>query len=96
MVNRLSVRTRPCGRPVMYQTWGKLLFLRWPVAAERLRPLITPRLRLDTFEGRAWVSVAPFTMWGIRPAFCPPLPVLSTSHEQAEPLRVSIWGPEPV
>jgi len=65
----------------MYQTWGKLLFLHWPVAAELLQPLIPSRLRLDTFEGQAWVSVAPFTMWGIRPIFFPPLPVLSQSHE---------------
>jgi uncharacterized protein YqjF (DUF2071 family) len=65
----------------MYQTWGKLLFLHWPVAADVLQPLIAPRLRLDTFEGRAWVSVAPFTMWGIRPAFLPPLPFLNASHE---------------
>ena len=36
---------------------------------------------LYTFEGRAWVSVTPFTMWGIRPIFFPPLPVLSQSHE---------------
>jgi uncharacterized protein YqjF (DUF2071 family) len=65
----------------MYQTWDKLLFLHWPVAEEILRPLIAPRLSLDTFEGRAWVSVTPFTMWGIRPAFLPSLPVLSESHE---------------
>jgi uncharacterized protein len=65
----------------MYQTWGKLLFLHWPVAAELLQPLIPSRLRLDTFEGQAWVSVTPFTMWGIRPIFFPPLPVLSQSHE---------------
>jgi uncharacterized protein len=77
----LSIRTQPSGWPVMYQTWGKLLFLHWPVAAELLQPLIPSRLRLDTFEGQAWVSVAPFTMWGIRPIFFPPLPVLSQSHE---------------
>lgn len=65
----------------MYQTWGKLLFVHWPVAAELLQPLIASGLRLDTFEGRAWVSVTPFTMWGIRPLFFPPLPVLSQSHE---------------
>jgi hypothetical protein len=62
MIDRLSIRTRPPGWPVMYQTWGTLLFLHWPSAAEHLRPLIPPRLSLDTFEGRAWVSVTPFTM----------------------------------
>jgi uncharacterized protein YqjF (DUF2071 family) len=51
----------------MYQRWGKLLFLHWPVAAELLQPLLAPGLCLDTFKGRAWVSVTPFTMWGMRP-----------------------------
>jgi uncharacterized protein YqjF (DUF2071 family) len=81
MIDRRSIRTRPPGWPVMYQTWDKLLFLHWSVAAERLRPLIAPRLSLDTFEGQAWVSVTPFTMWGIRPVLLPPLPVVSQSHE---------------
>jgi uncharacterized protein len=81
MIDRLSIRARPPGWPVMYQTWDKLLFLHWPVAAERLRPLIVPRLSLDTFEGQAWVSVTPFTMRGIRPVLLPPLPVVSQSHE---------------
>ncbi len=81
MIDRLLIRTRPPGWPVMYQTWDKLLFLHWPVAAKRLQPLIASQLSLDTFEGRAWVSVTPFTMWGIRPVLLPPLPVLSESHE---------------
>jgi uncharacterized protein YqjF (DUF2071 family) len=81
MIDRLSIRTGPPGWPVMYQTWDKLLFLHWPVAAERLRPLIAPRLSLDTFEGQAWVSMTPFTMRGIRPVFLPPLPIVSQSHE---------------
>jgi uncharacterized protein len=80
-IERLSIRSRPPGRPVMYQTWGKLLFMHWPVAAELLRPLIAPRLGIDTFEGSAWVGVTPFTMWGLRPPSLPPLPGLSTSHE---------------
>jgi len=45
MIDRLSIRTRPSGWPVMYQTWGKLLFLHWPVAAELLQPLIASGLR---------------------------------------------------
>ena len=71
MIDHLSIRSRPSGWPVMYQRWGKLLFVHWPVAAELLHPLLAPELRLDTFEGRAWVSVTPFTMWGIRPLSFP-------------------------
>jgi uncharacterized protein len=81
MIDRLSIRTCPPGWPVMYQTWDQLLFLHWRVAAERLRPLIAPQLRLDMFEGRAWVSMTPFTMRGIRPIFLPSLPLVSQSHE---------------
>jgi uncharacterized protein YqjF (DUF2071 family) len=71
MISRLLIRTRPPGWPVMYQTWDTRLFLHWPVAAERLRPMIAPRLSLETFEGQAWVSVTPITMRGIRPVLLP-------------------------
>jgi uncharacterized protein YqjF (DUF2071 family) len=80
-VDHLSVPTRPPGWPIMYQCWDKLLFLHWPLPAESLRPLIPEPLVIDTFDGVAWVSITPFTMWGVRPVFSPPLPVLSRSHE---------------
>ena len=50
-------------------------------AAELRRPLIAPRLSLDTFEGRAWWASRRSGGEGIRPAFLPSLPVLSASHE---------------
>lgn len=65
----------------MHQNWGKLLFLHWSVPVSVLRPLIPGRLEIDTHEGGAWVSITPFTMWGIRPAMLPAIPVLSNSHE---------------
>lgn len=65
----------------MYQSWGKLLFLHWRVAAESLRPLIPAPLEIDTFAGEAWVGVAPFTMWGIRVPGLPAFPRVSESHE---------------
>jgi hypothetical protein len=81
VAERLSVRTRPSGVPIMHQHWGTLLFMHWPVPADRLRPLIPDPLVVDTHEGLAWVGITPFTMWGVRPAFAPPLPFLSQSHE---------------
>ena len=80
-VDRLSVRACPSGWPIMYQHWGKLLFLHWPLPVEALRPLIPNPLAIDTFDGAAWIGITPFTMWGMRPAFMPPIPVLSESHE---------------
>ncbi|MBA3766967.1 MAG: DUF2071 domain-containing protein [Acidobacteria bacterium] len=67
--------------PIMHQNWGKLLFMHWPIEAELLRPLIPERLTIDTFEGEAWIAIAPFTMWGVRPVFTPPVPFLSRLHE---------------
>lgn len=80
-MDRLAVRARPEGMPIMHQNWGKLLFLHWPVPVSVLRPLIPKRLEIDTHDGGAWVSITPFTMWGIRPAMLPAIPGLSDSHE---------------
>lgn len=65
----------------MRQWWGKLLFIHWPISFELLRPLVPPRLTIDTFEGHAWIGVVPFTMWGVRPTLAPPVPGLSAFHE---------------
>lgn len=65
----------------MHQNWGKLLFLHWSVPVSVLRPMIPGRLEIDTYDGGAWVSITPFTMWGIRPTMLPAIPGLSDSHE---------------
>jgi uncharacterized protein YqjF (DUF2071 family) len=80
-IDRLSIRARPRGWPIMRQHWGKLLFMHWPIEVERLRPLIPDRLTIDTFEGSAYIGIIPFTMWGVRPTFTPPVPGLSAFHE---------------
>jgi uncharacterized protein YqjF (DUF2071 family) len=67
----------------MHQNWGKLLFMHWQIEPDLLRPLIPPVLKLDTFDGSAWIGITPFTMWDIRafPPFVPPFPGLSSMHE---------------
>ena len=80
-MDRLAPRNRPEGSPIMHQNWGKLLFLHWSVPVSVLRPMIPRSLEIDTYDGGAWVSITPFTMWGIRPAMLPAIPVLSDSHE---------------
>ncbi|HVF46685.1 MAG TPA: DUF2071 domain-containing protein, partial [Pyrinomonadaceae bacterium] len=79
--DRVAARRRPEGTPVMYQSWGSLLFMHWPTSPDVLRPLIPPGLEIDTFEDDAWVAVTPFTLWDVRPTFVPPLPYLSAFHE---------------
>ncbi|HYP28155.1 MAG TPA: DUF2071 domain-containing protein [Blastocatellia bacterium] len=81
MSDRVSIRERPEGSPIMYQSWGKLLFMHWPIPVEALRPLIPERLSVDTFDGKAWIGLIPFTIWNARPIFMPPLPWASDFHE---------------
>jgi uncharacterized protein YqjF (DUF2071 family) len=82
-LDRLAVRERPEGQPIMHQDWGKLLFMHWRIREESLRPLIPERLQIDTFDGSAWIAITPFTMWDIRafPPYLPPVPGLSSMHE---------------
>ncbi|HEX8890593.1 MAG TPA: DUF2071 domain-containing protein [Pyrinomonadaceae bacterium] len=82
-LERLAIRERPKGQPIMHQDWGKLLFMHWRMDEKHLRPLIPERLEIDTFDGSAWIAVSPFTMWDIRafPPYLPPVPGLSSMHE---------------
>jgi len=61
--------------------WHDLLFMHWPVPEDSLRPLIPPALKLDTFDGSAWLGVAPFRMERTRPRFLPAVPWLSNFPE---------------
>ncbi|HEX5874235.1 MAG TPA: DUF2071 domain-containing protein [Pyrinomonadaceae bacterium] len=82
-VDRLAVRHRPKGQPVMHQDWGKLLFIHWRIEENILRPHIPDSLEIDTYGDSAWIAITPFTMWDIRafPPFVPPLPGLDSMHE---------------
>lgn len=58
----------------MAMSWRDLLFLHWPLEPAVLAPFIPPPLRLDTFDGRAWLGVVPFRMAGTRLRGLPPIP----------------------
>jgi uncharacterized protein len=82
-LERLAIRERPDGQPLMHQKWGKLLFMHWRIEEAELRPLIPEQLEIDTFDGSAWIGIIPFTMWDIRafPPYLPAVPGLSSAHE---------------
>jgi uncharacterized protein len=80
-IDRLSIRERPKGLPIMKQNWGKLLFMHWRIPVEVLRPHIPARLAIDTYDNSAWIAIAPFTMWGVRLSFTPAIPWVSELHE---------------
>ncbi|UYQ94077.1 DUF2071 domain-containing protein [Chitinophaga horti] len=64
-----------------YQEWDQVLFFHWQLDPAEVTPLLPPKLRLDLFEGRAWISLVPFTMMQVRPRLLPPLSFVSDFHE---------------
>jgi uncharacterized protein YqjF (DUF2071 family) len=71
----------PRGAWALRMRWHDLLFMHWPVPESSLRPLIPPELKLDTFDGSAWLGVTPFRMENVRPRFLPAVPWLSSFPE---------------
>ena len=66
---------------IMAQSWHDLLFAHWPIDAAVLRPRIPAKLQIDTFDGKAWLGIVPFSMTGVRLRGMPALPRLSAFPE---------------
>ena len=79
--NRLAEREKPKLPTVMYQRWEELLFLHWPVEPQVVAKVLPPGLGVDTYKGKAWLGVVPFSMRGVRPRFLPTVPGLSSFPE---------------
>lgn len=94
-IDRIAPTRRPNARPVMYQSWRTLLFLHWEFPVEVLAPLLPAGLTLDTYEGRAFVGLVPFTMRGVRPAGLPAVAPLSNFHETNVRTYVHREGKDP-
>jgi len=54
-------------RTAGYQSWKKLTFLHWRIAAEKLQPLVPAGLTIEQFDGSAWLGLVPFSMERVRP-----------------------------
>ena len=66
---------------LLKMNWRNLLFMHWRVDTELMESLLPDGLRVDSFDGCAWVGLIPFTMDGTRPRGIPPLPGVSRFHE---------------
>jgi len=61
---------------VWAQEWLDVVFLHWAVPAERLAGLVPAPLRVEEFEGSAWVSLVVFRL-RVRPRWLPFVPGVS-------------------
>ncbi|MFD1629755.1 YqjF family protein [Pseudopedobacter beijingensis] len=71
----------PSGKWVYYQEWNQTIFLHWEVKYDALRKLVAPEMELDSFEGKYYISVVPFSMQYIRPRSLPAVGFISNFHE---------------
>ncbi len=78
---RLGARKRPDQPAIMYQEWSDLLFLHWQYPASAIQATLPDGLYVDTFQGRAFLGIVPFSMRNIRPRFLPAVPWLSNFLE---------------
>jgi uncharacterized protein YqjF (DUF2071 family) len=77
--------------PLMHQAWTSFTFVHWPYRPKAVRPLVPPWLELDTYEGRAWISLAAFTVEGVRP---PGVPPIWPGHTPEVNVRTYVVGPD--
>lgn len=64
-----------------YQEWNRALFLHWQVDKDSLASLVPNDLTIDTYEGKAWVSLVAFSMNKVRPRNLPTVSFLSDFDE---------------
>lgn len=80
-IDRVSPTLEPDQPVLMHQNWHHLGFFHWEVPAAELQALLPPELTVDTFEGKAYVGLIPFTVTGVRPVMMPAVPWISSFHE---------------
>lgn len=78
---RLAQRGLPPGRSVLSMRWECLLFLHWQWNPAEIQKTLPEGLRVDTFEGKAWLAVVPFFMRRVHPRGLPSVPWLSNFLE---------------
>ena len=82
----------PIAHPLMYQNWMRVTFLHWRYDAAQVQSLLPAQLKVDTFDGSAWVGLVPFEILGLRLAGTPAIPWLGSFRETN--VRTYVIGPD--
>ena len=60
-------------RTVLRQRWSELAYFHWPYEPAAVQRLLPAGLRVDTFDGAAWVGLIPFEMRDVQFGRTPPM-----------------------
>jgi uncharacterized protein YqjF (DUF2071 family) len=77
--------------PVMLQRWHEISFFHWSCDPVLLKRHVPPALRVDTCDGKGWISLTPFLLTGLRPPLVPP--ALGLDFPETN-LRTYVIGPQ--
>lgn len=75
--NRLQLRERPQESVIMYQEWRDLLFLHWEYNVKEIQATLPPGLFVDTFDGKGYLTISPFSMENLSIVNLPSVPGFS-------------------
>ena len=79
-------------RPLMHHYWRHVSFLHWRYPPEIVQRFLPRGLRVETYDGAAWVSLVPFLMDEVRPPGLPAMPWVSRFPETN--VRTYVQGPD--
>src|ERR1051326_4163597 len=57
--------------PLMRQRWHEIAFFHWSCSPALLQSRVPEGVKIDTFENKAWISLTPFLLTGLRPPLFP-------------------------
>ena len=77
--------------PVMLQRWHEISFFHWSCAPSDLYRRLPKGLEVDTCDQKAWISLTPFLLLGLRPVLTPRFLGLNFPEMN---LRTYVVGPE--
>jgi hypothetical protein len=71
----------PTKRWQFYQEWNQTIFLHYEVELEVLKAFVPKELKIDLYDGKAWISFVAFNMENVRPNYLPAFSPISNFHE---------------
>ena len=71
----------PVQHPVMKQQWRDLAYIHWAYEPAVVQALLPEGIEVDTFDGKAWVGLIPFSMRNISFPLIPPVPYFGSFPE---------------
>src|SRR3954447_4349757 len=80
-MNPIDTKPEPLNSVPMLQSWCDLTFLHWRYPVEIVQSRVPSPLRVESFDGSAWVGITPFLLRRLRPKSLPPLPWISQFPE---------------